>query len=95
VVISEDLNYSLVFRPRQQSSSSGIHQRPRTFQPPRRCTRNHPAPAASTYRIATATEAGTDPRWCRTRALLRRRPVDAREHGDKHMLHAHAVAHDW
>ena len=62
VVISEDLNYSLVFRPRQQSSSSGIHQRPRTFQPPRRCTRNHPAPAASTYRIATATEAGTDPR---------------------------------
>lgn len=45
VVISEDLNYSLVFRPRQQSSSSGIHQRPRTFQPPRRCTRNHPAPS--------------------------------------------------
>lgn len=62
VLISEELNYSLVFRPRQQSSSSGIHQRPRTFQPPRRCTRTHPAPSASTCGIATATEAGTDPR---------------------------------
>ena len=34
VVISEELNYSLVFRPRQQSSSNHFHQRPRMIHPP-------------------------------------------------------------
>lgn len=34
VVISEELNYSLVFRPRQQSSSNHFHQRPRMVHPP-------------------------------------------------------------
>lgn len=49
-VSSEGLNYSLVFRPRQQSSSNNFHQRPRTAIPsPDKGSRTHgdhrPAPA--------------------------------------------------